>query len=265
MTTSNTNHVSTAPEAPALSLLGVGKTFCSHSGSRVLAIDDVNLSVSQGEFLVLLGPTGCGKTTILNIVAGLLKPDCGCVTYGQGLQPGRNIPCVFQHYTLFPWRTLLRNVTFGMEMARVDRHAAEDKARTLLAKVGLSGFEAAYPHELSGGMRQRGAIAQALAIEPKLILMDEPFGALDDYTRAALQDTLINLWQETHTTVIFVTHSIDEAVVMAERLLVLSTRPGRIIEELPIDLPRPRRGPNQDFARICDKLRRALRDGCNGQ
>lgn len=263
MKSSDPENHRTHPPPVALALAGLGKTYCSQSGSHVQAIDSVDMTVRQGEFVVLIGPTGCGKTTLLNIVAGLLAPDTGQVLLGQGLQPGKNMPCVFQHYTLFPWRTLLRNVTFGLEMAHVPRAARNNTARALLAKVGLSGFENAYPHELSGGMRQRGAIAQALAVGPKLMLMDEPFGAVDDYTRAALQDKLIDLWQESRTTVLFVTHSIDEAVIMADRVLVFSERPGRVIRQFQIELPRPRRGLSRELTETFVQLRQALRATCN--
>ncbi|MCK4849947.1 MAG: ABC transporter ATP-binding protein [Phycisphaerae bacterium] len=242
----------------ALELRGVSKSYCSESGSLVQALDGVGLTVQEGEFVVLIGPTGCGKTTLLNIAAGLLAPDSGQVLLGKGLRQGDNIPCVFQHYTLFPWRTLLHNVTFGLEMRSIARHDRNDTARALIAKVGLSGFEGAYPHELSGGMRQRGAIAQALAIKPKLLLMDEPFGALDDYTRMELQQMLIDLWQESQITVLFVTHNIDEAVVMGDRVIVFSERPGKVIKKLQVKLSRPRRGLSQEFTKVLVELRQSL-------
>ncbi|MBN1676252.1 MAG: ABC transporter ATP-binding protein [Kiritimatiellae bacterium] len=241
-----------------LQLSHMSKTYCSDAGSSVAALDGLDLTVGAGEFVVLIGPTGCGKTTLLNIVAGLDSPDAGEVRRANGLLPGRNMPCVFQHYTLFPWRTLLRNVTFGLEMRGTPRADRLAIAANLLAKVGLTGFEQAYPHELSGGMRQRAAIAQALATEPKLLLMDEPFGAVDDATRRDLQQALVDLWQEGGMTVLFVTHNIDEAVVLGSRVSILSARPGRIVREFRIDLPRPRRRTDGAFADQHLRIREAL-------
>jgi len=224
----------------ALELCKVGKTFRSDTGAKVRALEDVNLIVSHGEFITLVGATGCGKTTLLNLIAGLDSTDEGHLCLGQGLRSGDNIAHVFQHYTLFPWRTAISNVLFGLQMRGISRAERQNRAIALLAKVGLKGFENAYPHELSGGMRQRAAIAQALAIEPKLLLMDEPFGAVDDSTRTELQQMLTDLWQENQTTILFVTHNIDEAIVLGSRVLVFSERPGKIACEFKIDLPRPR-------------------------
>jgi len=224
----------------ALELRKVGKVFRSDTGPKVRALENVNLRVLQGEFVTLVGATGCGKTTLLNLIAGLDTADEGNLHLGRGLRFGDNIAHVFQHYTLFPWRTVVSNVSFGLQMRSVPRLERHARAGKLLARVGLKGFEDAYPHELSGGMRQRAAIAQALAIEPKLLLMDEPFGAVDDSTRNELQQMLTDLWQENQTTILFVTHNIDEAIVLGGRVLVFSERPGRIAREFKIDLPRPR-------------------------
>jgi ABC-type nitrate/sulfonate/bicarbonate transport system ATPase subunit len=214
--------------------------------------------VRQGEFVTLVGVTGCGKTTLLNLIAGLDTADEGYLRLGQDLRFGDNIAHVFQHYTLFPWLTTISNVSFGLQMRGVRRSERHHRAAALLARVGLGGFENAYPHELSGGMRQRAAIAQALAIEPKLLLMDEPFGAVDDSTRTELQKMLTNLWQENQTTILFVTHNIDEAIVLGSRVLVFSERPGHIACEFEIDLPRPRDRMTEEFTDVFIQIRTAL-------
>ncbi len=242
----------------AIEIKDLSKTYISESGECVHALDSVNINVPEGGFLTLIGPTGCGKTTILNIISGLEKPDSGQVLFTDDLQPGRTIACVFQHYTLFPWRSILRNITFGLQMQGVPGHNRKDSARELLYKVGLSGFERAYPHELSGGMRQRAAIAQALAIRPRLLLMDEPFGALDDPTRRELYKMLIDLWQESRTTIIFVTHNLDEAITLADKVTVLSERPGRVVKEFDVELPRPRNSQSSDFIDMFIKVRKSL-------
>ena len=242
----------------ALELRSVGKVFRSDTGANVKALENVNLLVRQGEFVTLVGATGCGKTTLLNLITGLDTPDEGSLQLGQDLRFGDNIAHVFQHYTLFPWRTTVSNISFGLQMRGVPRTQRQNRAIVLLNKVGLKGFENAYPHELSGGMRQRAAIAQALAIEPKLLLMDEPFGAVDDSTRTELQQMLTNLWQENQTTIIFVTHNIDEAIVLGDRVLVFSERPGRIACEFKIELSRPRDRMNSEFINLFIQIRTAL-------
>jgi len=242
----------------ALELRKVGRVFRSDTGATVKALEDVNLLVHQGEFVTLVGATGCGKTTLLNLIAGLDTADEGSLRLGDGLRFGDNIAHVFQHYTLFPWRTAVSNVSFGLQMRGLPRKERQATAAALLAKVGLQGFENAYPHELSGGMRQRAAIAQALAIEPKLLLMDEPFGAVDDSTRTELQQMLTDLWQENQATVIFVTHNIDEAIVLGSRVLVFSERPGRIACEFKIELARPRDRMTKEFTELFIQIRTAL-------
>jgi len=257
MTTDDMNHPQ--KEKPiALELHQVGKVFRSDTGAKVKALEDVDLLVHQGEFVTLVGATGCGKTTLLNLIAGLDAIDEGTLRLGDGLRFGDNIAHVFQHYTLFPWRTAVSNVSFGLQMRGVPRAQRHLRAAALLEKVGLKGFESAYPHELSGGMRQRAAIAQALAIEPKLLLMDEPFGAVDDSTRTELQQMLTDLWQENQTTVIFVTHNIDEAIVLGSRVLVFSERPGSIACEFKIDLPRPRNRIAKEFTDLFIHIRKSL-------
>ena len=245
-------------KAPAVELKGVYKTFLSEAGVAVEALSNINAAVKPGEFVCLIGATGCGKTTLLNIVAGLETADAGQVTLTEGLSYGRGLAYVFQHYTLFPWRSVLRNVTFGLQMRHTNRRKRNKIARQLLNQVGLSRFESSYPHELSGGMRQRTALAQALAMEPKLLLMDEPFGALDDSTRHDLQQMLVNLWRQKHLTVLFVTHNIDEALVMGDRVLVFTERPGRIIRDINIDLPRPRDWLSKKFTDIYLEIRKTI-------
>jgi ABC-type nitrate/sulfonate/bicarbonate transport system ATPase subunit len=254
--TENDNSLNGKPMA--LELRKVGKTFRSDTGVEVKALKDVNLLVHQGEFITLVGATGCGKTTLLNLIAGLDAVNEGHLQLGKGLRFGDNIAHVFQHYTLFPWRTAVSNVSFGLQMRGVRRTERLCRAAALLAKVGLKGFENAYPHELSGGMRQRAAIAQALAIEPKLLLMDEPFGAVDDSTRTELQQMLTDLWQENQTTVIFVTHNIDEAIVLGSRVLIFSERPGKIACEFKINLPRPRNRITEEFTKMFIQIRKSL-------
>ncbi len=247
-----------------LELRDVAKTFTAPSGGSVTALEGVDLAVHRGECVTLIGPTGCGKTTLLNIVAGLHAPDRGQVRMADGLRPGANVLCVFQHYTLFPWRTVLRNVTFGMEMRGVPRRERRARARELLATMGLEASEGMYPHQLSGGMRQRTAIAQALAVDPRLLLMDEPFGALDDATRTELQGMLSALLEDSGMTVLFVTHSIDEALLLGDRVLVMGGRPGRIVRERRVDLARPRDRLSKEFTEAFVDLRAAVSQATSG-
>ena len=242
----------------AVTLTGISKTYHSLSGSPVHALRSVDLTVHEGEIVVLIGPTGCGKTTLLNILAGLESHDSGGVALAGNIRQGHNMPCVFQHYTLFPWRSLSRNVAFGLEMRGLSRKERRRTAETLLAKFGLTEFEDACPHELSGGMRQRAAIAQALAVEPRMLLMDEPFGAVDDSTRIALQEMLIEIWQEKRTTILFVTHNIDEAVALADRVVIMSGRPGEVVREIAIGLPRPRDRTSKEFTDRHLQLRQSM-------
>lgn len=248
----------TKEEHPALELRNISKTFRTDKGTDVKALEDINLNIYQGQFVTLLGATGCGKSTLLNLIAGLEIPDDGSLSYGDDLYFGKNIAYVSQQYTLFPWRTTLKNVSFGLQMRGLPHNDRKNKSLELLEKVGLGGFEKAYPHELSGGMRQRAAIAQALVIEPKLLLMDEPFGALDDSTRTELQQMLITLWQESHPTILFVTHNIDEALLLGDRVVVFSQRPGKIIREYQINLPRPRNRMTEEFTNLFINIRKSL-------
>ena len=241
-----------------LELNEINKTFYSDSGEKIRTLKGLNLHVTEGEFITLVGATGCGKTTLLNLIAGLETPDDGQLSLGKGLRLGDNVAYVFQHYTLFPWRSTLSNVCFGLQMRGIGRKKRKNEAMQLLSKVGLESFENTYPYELSGGMRQRAAIAQALAIKPKLLLMDEPFGALDDSTRRELQQMLTELWQENQTTIIFVTHNIDEAVLLGDKVLVFSERPGRIVRKFDVELPRPRNSVTKEFTNLFMQIRQSL-------
>ncbi|ALL79438.1 ABC transporter ATP-binding protein (plasmid) [Pseudonocardia sp. EC080610-09] len=226
----------------SISLRGVGHTFPARDGGRPFtALADVSLDVAAGEFVVLVGPSGCGKSTLLDLIAGLSP-----VTRGEVLLDGRPVTgpgldrgVVFQQYALFPWRTALANVEFTLEAKGLNRRDRTRVARDALDLVGLHGFEQRYPHELSGGMKQRVAIARSLAYEPEVLLMDEPFAALDAQTRENLQDELLRIWRRTGTTVVFITHGIDEAVHLGQRVAVMTSRPGRIKQVLDIDLERP--------------------------
>jgi NitT/TauT family transport system ATP-binding protein len=229
--------------------------------THIHVLDDIDLEVERGEFVVLVGPSGCGKTTLLNILAGLVPGwagDVDCV--GLPVKgPRRDIGVVFQESTLLPWRTVLDNVMLPVEIAGADRASGRERARKLMATVGLSGFENRLPRELSGGMRQRAGICRALVRDPDLLLMDEPFGALDAMTRELLNIELQRVWLDTGKTVVFVTHSIPEAVFLADRVVVMSPRPGRIAEVVEVGLPRPRSladMAHETAGEIMDRIRR---------
>jgi NitT/TauT family transport system ATP-binding protein len=219
---------------------GVSKTFADRQGREIEALQDVTLAVEGGEFVSVLGPSGCGKSTLLHILAGLLPPTRGRVVF-EGVAGGAQLTSmVFQDHALFPWRTVLGNVVFGPEVRGLPAADREVRARRLLELVGLRGFEDRYPRELSGGMRQRVAIARALAVEPALLLMDEPFSALDAQSRSLMQFELLALWERTRTSILYVTHQIQEAVLLGDRVVVMTRRPGRVLTVRRVDLPRPR-------------------------
>lgn len=232
-----------------------------------LAIQDVNLVVKKGEFLTIVGPSGCGKSTLLDIIAGLAKPNSGKIFIDNKLITGPDLDrgIVMQGYALLPWRTVRQNVEFGLEIKKVPKNQRKDISSEYIKLVGLAGFEDRYPYELSGGMKQRVAIARALAYDPEVLLMDEPFAAVDAQTREVLQDELLRIWEETHKTIIFVTHSIDEAVALADRVAIMSVNPGTIKEIVDIKLPRPRRVGDiigsADFSWIRHKIWESLNDG----
>ena len=224
-----------------LKIDNVVKEYNGNKGKTV-ALNGVSLDIKENEFICVVGPSGCGKSTLLNIIAGLLEPTSGAVYLdgkkieGTGVERG----VVFQGYALFPWRTVLKNVMFGLEMKRVPKAQAEEIAKKYIKAVGLEGFEHAYPKELSGGMRQRVAIARAYAADPEVLLLDEPFGALDAQTRVQLQSELLNTWEHEKKTCFFITHDVDEAIILAQRVIIMSARPGRIKRIVDIDIPYPR-------------------------
>ena len=237
----------------------IGKTY-DGEGSPVRALDDVSFTVEQGEFVCLVGPSGCGKTTLFRIIAGLIEATDGEILLGGTpvTGPTTDMGVVFQEYHLFPWLTVEENVGFGLE--RSDRYAADRERRIdeMLDLVGLSEFRASYPKSLSGGMKQRVAIARALAVDPELLLMDEPFGAVDAQTREMLQRELLDVWQSTGKTVLFVTHDVAEAVTLADRIVVMAAEPGRVAEVIDVDVDRPRERGDTAFGEHVARVRELI-------
>lgn len=231
-----------------------------HQGGKRAAVQDAQLDIRSGEFVCLLGPSGCGKSTLLNAMAGFVSPTRGELTIdGKGVDaPSPDRGMVFQQHSLFPWKTVRDNVAFGPLMAGASRNEACSVARTFLSLVGLAAFEDAYPGTLSGGMQQRVGIARALANYPSVLLMDEPFGALDAQTRIMMQENLLEIWREFRNTVVFVTHDIDEAVFLSDRIVVMSASPGRIIADIKVTLPRPREQSLLTSAAFMDYKRQCL-------
>jgi len=238
-----------------LEIKGVNKLFLS-DGKEMEALHDINLSIRENEFVCFIGPSGCGKTTLLRIIAGLEKATSGTISLAGEpiIGPGPERGMVFQEYSLFPWRTVLQNISFGPELKGVPSAQREDRSRQYLKMVGLERFEGRYPHELSGGMKQRVAIARALVNDPRALLMDEPFGALDAQTRNIMQSELLRIWEEEKKTVVFVTHSVDEAIYLADRIVIMSARPGRIKDIIEIPIPRPRNRTSADVNKIRDRI-----------
>ena len=224
-----------------IEISGVTQEFAKKDG-KFLALDTVNLNVEQNEFICVVGPSGCGKTTLLNIIAGLCKPTTGTVKVRGELVtgPGKGKGVVFQQYALYPWLTVEKNVEFGMRMKGVPKAERAEIAKKYIDLVGLSKFAKAYPKELSGGIQQRVAIARAYATEPEVLLMDEPFGALDAQTRAQLQENLLKTWEQERKTCFFITHDVEEAVLLATKIIIMSAGPGHITEIVPVTLPYPR-------------------------
>lgn len=235
---------------------GVEKSFQNNAGEWQEALTGVDLEIREGEFVCLLGPSGCGKTTLLNMAAGFDQPTRGRILIdGEPVNgPDPKHVTIFQNYGLFPWRTVLGNVEYGLEVQRVPRRERQEIAREYIALVGLEKFAGHHPHELSGGMQQRVAIARALAVDPEIIFMDEPFGALDAMTRYKMQEEISRIWQEKHKTIIFVTHDIDEAVYLADRIVLMSPHPGRVKRVLEVPVGRPRERTGYDFTTIRDKV-----------
>jgi NitT/TauT family transport system ATP-binding protein len=248
------------PRESLVRIQGLDKTYATKDGQSIHALSDVNLEIGEGEFISIVGPSGCGKTTLLKILAGILDRSGGEVTMqGKRLSgPSRQLGVVFQTPVLLPWRTVLQNVLVPVEVQRRDRERFEARARDLLAMVGLRGFEGKYPGELSGGMQQRVGICRALVHDPSFLLLDEPFGALDAMTRESMNEELQRIWTESGKTVLLVTHSIPEAVYLADRVVVMTPRPGRIVDVIPVDLPRPRNlamHNTPEFGRFVSRIR----------
>jgi NitT/TauT family transport system ATP-binding protein len=227
------------PKGEAIVLSGVSRAFTSRSG-EILALDNIDLTIREGEFLCIVGPSGCGKTTLLRILAGLEQPGSGKVEI-KVQEAGKPVnSMVFQEQSIFPWYTVKDNVAYGLAMRGVPRPEREEITAHYLRITGLSKFANAYPHQLSGGMKQRVSVARAFANDPSILLMDEPFGSLDEQTRVILQQELLKIWEGTNKTAVFITHSIDEALGLGDRILIMTARPGRVKEILDVDLPRPR-------------------------
>jgi NitT/TauT family transport system ATP-binding protein len=244
-----------------MTALNVRKVYQGANRQRVLALDDVNLDVADGEIVSLIGPSGCGKSTLLRMIAGLDTEFEGELSWTRTPQPGKDIGFVFQEPALLPWRTIERNVAFGLEVQK-DRPAdLRERVQQLLKLVGLEEFAKSFPKELSGGMRQRAAIARALAYDPRVLLMDEPFGALDAITRDRLNDDLLRIWEQTRKTIILVTHSVEEAAYLSDRVVVMTSRPGRIrnIHRVPLDRHRSATTRQlAEFAKFAGVLRQEL-------
>jgi len=234
-----------------ITIKNLSKVF-ERDGEKTEAIRNLSLNVIQGQLLCIVGPTGCGKTTLLRVVAGLEKPTSGTVLLdGQGISfPGADRGMVFQEFALFPWRTVTGNIEFGLEIKGAPVQERTGIVKRYVDLVGLKGFENAYPRELSGGMKQRVAIARALANDPRVLLMDEPFGSLDAQTRNIMQRELLRIWSETKKTIVFVTHSVDEAVYLADRIAILTARPGTLKKMIDVSLPRPRDRVGKEFFEI---------------
>lgn len=254
-----------ANSAPKVSLNSISLSYRTNSGEQLIALDNISLDVCRGEFLCIVGPSGCGKSTRLHLIAGLHQQTSGSIRVdGKPVQgTGTDRILIFQELGLFPWLTVRQNVEFGLKMKGIGKTEREAKVREYLRLVHLSQFEDSYTHELSGGMRQRVALARALATEPDVLLMDEPFAALDAQTRDLLHDELERIWKETGCTVIFVTHNVREAVRLGDRVALFTFRPGRVKREYAIDLPRPRHIEETDVARAASEILGCLREEIN--
>lgn len=247
-----------------LEIRNLNQSFPRGDGSPLVVLDKVDLTVEDKEFVCILGSSGCGKTTLLRLIAGLDTAESGTIILDGEEMSGANpkVGMVFQEYSLFPWRTVIDNIAFGLEMHGMQKEERYRVAEKYLGLVNLDQFRNSYPSELSGGMRQRVAVARALALDPVLLLMDEPFGALDAQTRNMLQSELLEIWQKTRKTVVFITHSVDEAVFLSDRIVVLTPRPGRICRIFPVDLPRPRNRTSPEFARVRREVLDLINQNC---
>jgi NitT/TauT family transport system ATP-binding protein len=243
-------------DSHTLQIERLGKSFRTKNGGALEALAGVSLDVHENDFVCIVGPSGCGKSTLLRMIAGLEKITAGSIRYqGQTVvHPRKEIGMVFQEYSLLPWRSVLDNVALGPEFSGSPRAEREARAMEYLRLVGMDSFPAAFPHELSGGMRQRVAIARALANDPDVLLMDEPFGALDAHTRILMQKELLRIWENHRKTVLFVTHGVDEAIYLADRIMVMSARPGRILETITVDMDRPRDRAHPSYGPMADRI-----------
>jgi NitT/TauT family transport system ATP-binding protein len=255
------NYATQAPQPPLVTCRAVGKTWDT-DGAPFVALRDIDLDIARREFVVFLGPSGCGKSTLLYLLAGLEQLTQGQIVCGGApvTRPGTDRGLVFQETSLFPWLTVGENVTFGLKMQHMPKDARRRVAEEILERVGLSEAIDKRPDQLSGGMRQRVAVGRALALKPEILLLDEPFGALDVQTRAKMQEFLTQVWQRSNVSMVFVTHDIDEAVSLADRIVVFTSRPGRIKSIIPVDLPRPRDSRSPGFHAMTDHLTDLLRD-----
>jgi NitT/TauT family transport system ATP-binding protein len=234
----------------------VSKLFIDEAGRQVKALDDVSFEIHEGEFLCILGPSGCGKTTLLRMLAGLDQPTSGELYLKDRpiVRPGPERGMIFQEFALFPWKTVIKNIEFGLEIKGLSNRERTKIARRYIDLIGLHGFEDSYPHEISGGMKQRVAVARALANDPEVLLMDEPFGTLDAQTRNLMQEELLSIWKNTGKTILFVTHCVNETSFLAQRAIVLTPRPGRIRKIIQIDLKHPRKRNSQETDAIKNRL-----------
>ena len=251
------------PARPFVRIAGATKEYVSaETGSISRALEPIDLEIQQDQFVCMIGPSGCGKTTLLNCLAGFVQVTAGSIRVGdQPVDgPSRDRGVVFQDYALFPWLNVKENVAFGPSLSGVGRDEQERRAREYLALVGLEPYADRYPYELSGGMKQRVGLARALANEPKLLLMDEPFGALDALTRETLQSELLRIWMERQKTILFVTHSIDEAVFLADRIVVMTRPPGCVCADVHTRMPRPRDRTSPEFAQLAGQVRELVFD-----
>ena len=234
----------------------LNKTFISDNKKELVALEDVNLNIESQEFICLIGPSGSGKSTLLKLMEGLIFPTEGTVRIMNKLVDGPSLDAamVFQEYSLMPWKNVIDNIAFGLELRKVSKNERYEIANKYLNRFGLKGFAKSLPHELSGGMKQRAAIARAVSISPRILFMDEPFGALDAYTRFKMQKELTEFWLEDKRTIVFVTHSVEEAVFLASKVVLMSPRPGKIAKEYNIDLPYPRNRFNEKFALYFEEI-----------
>jgi NitT/TauT family transport system ATP-binding protein len=250
----------------AIEIQAVHKVFGSDE-NRVVALNDVSLSIGRDEFVCVVGPSGCGKTTLLNLLAGFEPPTLGQIrAFGHEIRaPGPDRTMMFQDYALFPWLTVKGNIEYGLKRRGINRDERKHIIQHYVDLIDLKGFERKYPQQLSGGMRQRVALARALAVNPSVLLMDEPFAALDSFTRERMQDELVSVWQREKKAVFFITHNIDEAIKLADRIVVMSPRPGRIIEIVAIGAPRPRDVDSEENAKIARQVREMLHTASSGR